>query len=317
MRAHICYGPSKSSPALPLCIAFIVQSPERNIFDQRHLEYDLQCTHSIPVYRIPFSSVLSDTCIPVQNPRRPLIYRPPHRPSAPYEVSTVYLRAGYGPSDYPSSESWLARSQLERSAAIKCPSILTHLAGCKKVQQVLATPSSPHLARFLPNTTLADRVRNTFAAMYPMNDSPAGLKAKGIALDPEDSIGYVLKPQREGGGNNIYRSAIPPFLKNLGDEKNWRGHILMKIIEPPDLTNSIFREGSVKTGAVIGELGVYGVALWRNDGISEEHVGNSRISQMIENFQARYLLRTKGKDSEEGGVAAGFGSVDSICLVDV
>ena len=316
MRAHSCYGSSKSSTTLPLCIAFIVQLPERNAFDQRHLEYDLQSTHEISVFRIPFGSVISDTHIPVENPRRPLIYRPPHSPSDPYEVSTVYFRAGYGPSEYSSSELWMARLHLERSAAIKCPSILTHLAGCKKVQQVLATPSSSHITRLLPNSNMADRVRATFAAIYPMDDSPAGLKAKAIAVDPEKSRGYVLKPQREGGGNNIYRSAIPPFLRNLGNEKNWRGHILMEIIEPPNLTNSIFREGSVNTGPVIGELGVYGVALWQNGHTSEEHAGRNGNSQIIENFQAGYLLRTKGKDSDEGGVAAGFGSVDSVCLTD-
>jgi hypothetical protein len=37
----------------------------------------------------------------------------------------------------------------------------------------------------------------------------------------------------------------------------------------------------------------------------------------LENFEAGYLLRTKGAGSAEGGVAAGFGSVDSCCLIDV
>ena len=39
--------------------------------------------------------------------------------------------------------------------------------------------------------------------------------------------------------------------------------------------------------------------------------------EVLENFEAGYLLRTKGAGSAEGGVAAGFGSVDSCCLVDV
>ena len=315
MRAHSCYGPSKSSPSHPLCIAFIVQSPERNVFDQRLLEYDLQSTHGISVFRIPFDSIISDTYIPSEDSKRPLIYRPPHHPSALYEISMVYFRAGYGPLEYPSSELWMARLHLERSAAIKCPSILTHLAGCKKVQQVLATPSSPHIARFLSTPNVANRVKATFATIYPMDDSSNGLKAKAIALDLEESKGYVLKPQREGGGNNIYRSAIPLFLRNISSEKDWKGYILMKIIEPPHLTNSILREGFVKTAAVVGELGVYGVALWRNS--RKDHIGRKLDAQMIENFQAGYLLRTKGKDSDEGGVAAGFGSVDSVCLIDI
>lgn len=33
------------------------------------------------------------------------------------------------------------------------------------------------------------------------------------------------------------------------------------------------------------------------------------------NEEAGYLLRTKGDQSEEGGVAAGFGAMDSVMLV--
>ena len=290
-----------------------MQTSERNVFDQRLLEYCLLTTHHIPTFRVPFPSILSSTSIPPSDEHRPLLYHPPHSPSTTYEVSTLYFRAGYAPTDYPSPEAWTARFHLERSAAIKCPSILTHLAGSKKIQQVLATPSSPHLSHFLPDPVTAERVRSTFAAIYPLDNSPAGREAQGLALDPEKCKSYVLKPQREGGGNNIYRSAIPSFLRKLGDPKNWRGHILMELIEPPALKNSIFREGVVKMGEVIGELGVYGACLWRN---SSEDENGSR-GEILENSEAGYLLRTKGRESEEGGVAAGFGAVDSVCLVEV
>ncbi|KAA6412124.1 MAG: glutathione synthetase large chain [Lasallia pustulata] len=80
--AHKHYGPSKSTPPLPLCIIFIVQSPERNVFDQRHLEYSLQTTHSIPTFRLPFPATLTQTHIPPTNPSRPLIFTPP-TPQAP------------------------------------------------------------------------------------------------------------------------------------------------------------------------------------------------------------------------------------------
>ena len=56
------------------------------------------------------------------------------------EISVVYLRAGYGPGDYSDEKMWQARKMLELSKAIKCPTIITQLAGCKKVQQVLAMP---------------------------------------------------------------------------------------------------------------------------------------------------------------------------------
>ncbi|CAL8582181.1 Glutathione synthetase [Xanthoria parietina] len=320
--AHRAYGPSKSSPSLPLCILFIVTVPESNIFDQLALSTPLQTAYEIPTFRLAFSAILDHTTVS-SNKHRILNYSPPHSPEMSYEVSLVYFRAGYSPSHYPSSASWDARLHLERSAAIKCPSILTHLAGSKKIQQELATPNSPHLANFLSRTSsadLIDRIRNTFTAIYPLDDTPEGQHAIRLATSAKDSEGYVLKPQREGGGNNVYGSKIPAFLAGLGDDQQrWRSHILMELIKPPTLRNSILRNGEVQSGEVIGELGVYGVCLWRNghDEAGGKKNGGDADGEVLENWEAGFLLRTKGSESEEGGVAAGFGAVDSPCLVDV
>jgi len=137
--------------------------------------------------------------------------------------------------------------------------------------------------------------------MYPLDTSPQGLKGRQLAFsDPE---AYVLKPQREGGGNNIYRSKIPQFLQSLPDELHYEAYILMELIQPPPFDNSIIREGKVVTGGVVGELGVYGTILWDS------------IGQVLQNEEAGWLLRTKGKGVDEGGVAAGYGCVDSVCLI--
>ncbi|KAF1915729.1 glutathione synthetase large chain [Ampelomyces quisqualis] len=302
--AHKAYGNSKTSR--PLCVLFIVQDAERNVFDQRHLEYALLEGNGVRTFRLPFGETMSHTKLDAD---QTLVYTPPSSPSSSFEVTTVYFRAGYAPDDYPNEEDWAARLHLEKSKAIKCPSILTQLAGCKKVQQVLATPHSPHLQRFLPDSEVAARVLATFAPIYPLDDSEAGKEARKLATDPTSASRYVLKPQREGGGNNIYRKAIPPFLQKL-PETHWPAYILMEMIEPPPLSNAILRNGELQRGGVICELGVYGVCLWR-DGSSADAKG-----EVMENFEAGYLLRTKGDQSEEGGVAAGFGAVDSCCLVD-
>ncbi|KAF2490502.1 glutathione synthetase large chain [Lophium mytilinum] len=300
--AHHAYGEPEISRET--CVLFIVQDPERNVFDQRHLEWNLQ-KQDIRTFRLPFHRTLLDTRLDFKHK---LVYTPPHAPSTAYEVTTIYFRAGYSPDDYPRGEDWDARLHLERSNAIKCPSLLTHLAGCKKVQQVLATPNSPHLERFLGTKEKVDRVRATFAPIYPLDASEAGLEAKKLATNPETAQRYVLKPQREGGGNNIYRMAIPKFLKSE-PEKNWPAYILMEMIEPPAQKNAIFRNGEVQRGGVICELGIYGACLWRN-----ELKGGGTKSEVLKNTQAGYLLRTKGDQSEEGGVAAGFGAIDSVCL---
>lgn len=290
------------------CIIFVVQDPERNIFDQRHLEYELQQgDFALPVFRVPFAKILAQTSIS-STPKRQLLYHVPSNKSKTFEVAVVYFRAGYGPQDYPDVAAWEGRLQIERSNAIKCPSILTQLAGAKKVQQVLATPkpaSEPSiLSKFVQTTSSElDDLEKTFTNIFPLDTSPSGLAARKIAVDPELCKGYVLKPQREGGGNNIYRSAIPPFLNSL-PETHWKSYILMEIITPPPVHNMILRNGVIEKGGVICELGIYGTCLW--DHSSKE---------VLHNEEAGYLLRTKGDKSEEGGVAAGFGSMDSCCLV--
>ena len=307
--AHAAYGPSKSTPSLPLCILFVVQHDERNVFDQHALSTELTRVHKIPVFRINSTDILTHTSIPSSNPSRPLIYTPPHSPSAPFEVSTIYLRAFYSPSDYPSPTSWTARTHLERSAAIKCPTILTQLAGCKKVQQVLAEPTGPadHLASFLPHTPprLLEQIRSTFMPQYDLTTSSSSSgRGRALALKPETAARHVLKPQREGGGNNVYRDAIPGFLRSM-PEQDWKGWILMELIRPPaEARNVALRStGEVLSGHVVGELGVFGTILWRDDG------------EVLRNEQGGWLMRTKAKDSDEGGVAAGFSSLDSVLLV--
>lgn len=289
-KAHEIYG--KSSSGLPTCVIFLVQDIERNVFDQRHVEYELNATHKIRTFRLLFGRVLKDTKV---DDNRTLIYTPPSLPNKQYEVSMVYLRAGYAPTEYEDQAAWDARLQIERSAAIKCPSVLLQLAGTKKVQQVLATPNSPHLKRFLPDDEKAAKVLKTFAPIYPLDKSEAGLEARKLATSPETAERYVMKPQREGGGNNVYRKAIPDFLKEL-PESHWSAWILMEMIEPPAQSNVIFRNGESQRGGVICELGRYGACIWRKG----EKDGQRDI---LESFDAGYLLRTKGDSSEEGGVS--------------
>jgi glutathione synthetase len=287
--AHAYYGKGRDGEK---AVLFLVQAEERNVFDQRWLEYELLERHDVRSHRISLPEVLEKTR--VDGKERTLLYAAPY---GEVEITTVYFRAGYGPDDYPTQQEWDARLLLEKSRAIKCPTIATQLAGAKKVQQVLAMPEV--LGRFVKGLARLEKIKRTFAAMYPLDSSEQGLKARKLAF--EEPNRYVLKPQREGGGNNVYREKIPPFLKSLGEEK-WSGYILMELIEPPPAEGVIVRNGDVLTGGVVGELGVYGMCLWKGNG------------EIVENRQCGWLLRTKGKESEEGGVAAGYGCVDGVCL---
>ncbi|KAG6012707.1 hypothetical protein E4U54_007336 [Claviceps lovelessii] len=303
--AYHAYGAPQSG--YTKCIIFLVQGDERNIWDQRHLEYQLaKSSPAIPVFRLAFADIMERTSL-AQTEKRQLLYSSPVNPAAKYEVAVVYMRAGYGPGDYPDQRAWDARCQLERSHAIKCPSVLTQLAGTKKVQQVLATPRSPTeasvLSRFVKDDTpSAVELWKTFTNIYPMDTSEMGLAARKMALEPEQCQHYVLKPQREGGGNNIYGRAIPDYLTSI-PESRWGSFILMELIKPQTQRNLILRNGRIEEGNVINELGVYGACLW-----------NHQSGAILHNEEAGWLLRTKGDKSEEGGVAAGYGCMDSVSL---
>uniref|UniRef100_A0A669FBT0 Uncharacterized protein n=1 Tax=Oreochromis niloticus TaxID=8128 RepID=A0A669FBT0_ORENI len=67
------------------------------------------------------------------------------------------------PDNYTSEQSWDARLLMERCRAVKSPDISAHLAGTKKVQQVLARPGV--LERFFPDQPQAvQQIRATFLA---------------------------------------------------------------------------------------------------------------------------------------------------------
>lgn len=303
-KAHAAYGPSQSDR--PTCILFIVQEQERNAFDQRLIEYSVSSQSNALVFRVCFNDILRQTTL---DGKRNLVFSPPSFPGRSYEVTTVYYRAGYSPREYTSEESWAARLHIERSSAIKCPSVLLHLAGCKKVQQLLATPDSHHLAKFLRRESSVEQVKNTFASIYPMDTTAAGLEGRKLATDPKTAQRFVLKPQREGGGNNVYRTAIPEFLKQT-PQSLWPAYILMEMIEPPAQENIILREGETQKGGVVCELGVFGSILWRRG-------EGGKMGEVFENREIGHVLRTKGSHCEEGGISAGLGALDSVCLIDV
>ncbi|EFX00487.1 glutathione synthetase [Grosmannia clavigera kw1407] len=314
----------RSEPAtlgLKRCVLFLVQDGERNVFDQRHIEYHTSAGGRVPVFRVPFSAVLQSTRV-ADTPRRQLLFPLPTDRSRVFEVAVVYLRAGYGPSDYPDAAAWEGRYHIERTAAIKCPTVLTQAAGTKKVQQVLATPvnesesgsesgsgsGSSELGRFVAeDSDKARQIRRTFTNIYPLDTtSAAGRQARIWAQDVEACRRFVLKPQREGGGNNYYKDKIPAQLKAVPEE-HWPSYILMELITPPPVANVILRNGQTEQGGVICELGVYGTCIWAAGGRGSDTI--------VRNETAGYLLRTKGDQSEEGGVAAGFGCMDSVNLV--
>lgn len=117
---------------------------------------------------------------------------------------------------------------------------------------------------------------------------------------------FVLKPQREGGCNNLYGTDIKNFLESVKSKPDRVAWILMDRIYPPIHKNYIVKPGKnidIETKELVSELGIFGVI-----------IGDDK--NIIVNKQGGHMLRTKLATDNEGGVATGLGACDSPFLID-
>lgn len=94
-------------------ILFVTQKSEKS-FDQVHTEQILWKTHQIKVESLTMEEI-HQKC-KIENNNLTLNGK---------IISVVYFRAGYSPDDYHGNEEWEARKLIEKSHAIKCPSIVS------------------------------------------------------------------------------------------------------------------------------------------------------------------------------------------------
>lgn len=279
-------------------VMFLVQSSETNIVDQSELELCLWDKHRIPVVRATLLDIAKYGVLDKTTKNLKLT----HVAGTP-TVSVVYFRAGYTPRDYPSQTEWDARLTIERSSAIKCPNITFHLIGMKKVQQELAMPGA--VERFLSPADSA-LVRSSFAGLWNLDvstSSDGGQDvAEAIVKASKNPESYVLKPQREGGGNNFYGKHVRTKLAELHDEER-AAYILMERIFPAEQDAILVRDGKAVCGRCVLELGIFGVIL--NNGAT-----------VLRNTHAGHLVRAKLVGVDEGGVASGYAVVSSPYLTD-
>ncbi|KAG7472412.1 hypothetical protein MATL_G00108550 [Megalops atlanticus] len=269
-------------------VMFLVEDVQMNIYDHRYVENELW-NRNIPVIRRRFDDVYKTGSL--DNDKRLFVDGK--------EVAIVYFRNGYMPQNY-TEQSWEARLMMERSLAVKCPDISTHLAGTKKVQQELARPGV--LEKFFPDDPEAvTQIRATFAGLYTLDMGAEGDKTVAMALANPDQ--FVLKPQREGGGNNIYGADICQVLESVKDSTERTAYILMDKIQPQPVHNYLLRRGSpLKLCTCLSELGVFGTYVRQG-------------TDMLLNECAGHLLRTKSAEHSDGGVAAGVAVLDNPLLV--
>ncbi|CAD5114549.1 DgyrCDS3667 [Dimorphilus gyrociliatus] len=259
-------------------VLFLVQDTERNEFDQRALEYGvIELNSSIEIIRVCWLDL--KTQARVANDGKYFF--------KDREVAVIYLRDGYMPDQY-NEENWNIRFDMERSQAVKCPSVHLQLAGTKRVQQKLAEPNV--LQRFIKDQEVIEQLKETFVGLYSLDIGEESNKMVEIAIASPNK--YVLKPQREGGGNNFYGDELVAQLRKL-TPKEREAYILMERIFPPTFNNCLVKLNTTPQWlSMIHELGIFGCAL-----------GNGQ--NIILNNHGGHLLRTKAEKVDEGGVASG------------
>ncbi|KAK3584563.1 hypothetical protein CHS0354_030570 [Potamilus streckersoni] len=272
-------------------ILFLVSQVERNSQDQVWLE--CQIFEQNPAVHVVFATFQDLIQKGTLNEDRKLFLE--------YEeIAVIYFRYGYVPNNYTTEKDYNIRLTMELSRAIKCPSIHYQLVGCKKVQQELARPGV--LEHFIQDPSIVSRIRATFAGQYSLDMDSEGNKAVEMAISSPSN--YVLKPQREGGGNNLYGEEMKNYLIKIRNSEERQAYILMERIHPWQQKNHLLKLGmDPSLQNVVSEIGIYGVCLGSAD-------------QEICNVQVGHLLRTKSSSDNEGGIVAGFATVDTPLLVD-
>lgn len=144
------------------------------------------------------------------------------------KVAVVYNRTTFRLSDYIFGEeydaqrSWEAKLMVCKSNALSIPPIEFELVNSKRVQTELA---KPEVLRRYASQEDADLIMTTRVGEWEFDsisqENLAALTAK-VEADPS---AYVLKPNLEGGGNNLYGEDILSKLR--GDRHALRSYILM------------------------------------------------------------------------------------------
>jgi len=263
----------------------VVQPGEANVFDQRLVELGL-AREGIALRRITLAELAAEGRL-----------REGRLVVGGKVCALAYLRAGYSPEDLAGPAERQARTLLEHSDAVVVPRVALQLASTKKMQQLLS--GSRTLRRYLDAET-ASRLLGTFAGLYAPEEAiptPAGeLPAWRAAIAAPQR--YVLKPQREGGGNNFYDEDIPRVL-GASTARERAGYVLMERIRPIPHDTVLVREGVARRATCVSEIGRFGVLLAEGEAIPINH-------------DVGYLVRTREQHLREGGISAGFGYLDSL-----
>ncbi|CBH12526.1 glutathione synthetase, putative [Trypanosoma brucei gambiense DAL972] len=299
-------------------VLVVVQENERNTADQYALLMRVLEEHRIRfIFRTLQELHLSLKLHSISPEQPPLAVVDGH-----YPIAVAYFRSTYVPEDFPTDATWAARLSLERSSAIKCPSIPYHLLTFKKLQQLLCDVDRVLVpVAFCGDSDKAGLLQRHFVPQYSLNPKEVGEEAvekviHDVLQRPDQ---FVLKPQLEGGGNLLSGETMVKALKATkeGDPVMYSKvrceYVVMSRIQFHVSTGSLLARGDVVQleRNMCSEVGIFGVIL---SGAKGSSVGTNGSSVLFNTF-AGYTVRSKPADADDGGVMAGVAALDSLAVV--
>lgn len=305
-EAHATYCRRWKPTGRPMVVLFVADVDEKNELDHRKLEVTLFQNHGVPSLRRSLGQLAEQKAsllAPLQPAQGTLRRSAQALVVDGYEVSVAYFRSAYWPGQFsPLEESWAVREDIEIAEAVKCPSAPAQLAGMKKVQQLLCNPAT--LERFIEKDK-ASALATTFGRQVDPSGSDKET-TECVAAAKAKPTAWVLKPQVEGSGELFFDDEIPNVLNSKAQEE-LAEFILMERIRPPVTPSAVYRAEEGKRVQVVvrqsvGELGIFGTFV-------------ADAGKVIRNEAVGHLLRSKAKQTNQGGVFVGNAVVDVPILV--
>ena len=275
-------------------IVFIIQKKETNIFDQYSLSDELYNKYKITSKRITLEEIKAK-CNQDENGNLTLDSQ---------LISLFYFRAGYTENDYPNEESWLGRELIELSTAIKVPDINTFLTTFKIFQYELSKPQI--LMRYCHSELIINDILRFFGGIYNIRDMSSEKVKELFSKIKAEPTKYILKPMKEGGGNNITGDKLKDIIPEEDSEISdlIENSVVVEKIESYEHEGLVIRNEKLKVQNSISEFSIYGIIL-------------TNENKLIINKSVSFLVRTKDKESIEGGIIEGAGAIDIPCLLNI
>ena len=160
--------------------------------------------------------------------------------------------------------------------------------------------------KYCDSELIINDILRFFGDIYNIRDMPVNeIKElfNKIKNEPEK---YILKPMKEGGGNNITADKLKELIPDEDSEISdlIKNSVIVKKIESYEHEGLILKNEKINLQNSISEYSIYGIVLTEND-------------NFIMNKSVSFLVRTKDKDNVEGGIIEGAGAIDIPCLLDI